>query len=163
MTRPKTDWPPPGNINRSPTPAPAQKTKPVPRALHLYLRVVTETGRFKGGITRKSWGNDWFELVSVILQPDETVEVVKSFDSGSVAFVLAQARGDLLPAVEIELADEYDRVKKRVALISAIITSDWKVTTSGTTAERIAFKYKTIDYLWTSRNELRSGWTVVPR
>jgi hypothetical protein len=168
MTQPITDWAPTANTNQSPPPAPAQPTKPVPRALHLYLRVLTDPpGKLKGGITRKEWGKDWFEVVSVILRFDGTVEVVKAFDLASEAFVRAQTRGDLLPTVEIELADQYDHVRKRVVLSNALISDDTKVTTfdgqSQTTWERIAFNAKKIRYLWTNRDELRAGWTVAPR
>jgi type VI protein secretion system component Hcp len=85
----------------------AGRTSTKENEMPFYMRVTgTIQGKFRGGITRKTRGDNWYNILSLDfdkMQKDmqKPIQINKVVDSQ--AFFFAQAQGELLPLVEIDL------------------------------------------------------------
>ena len=85
----------------------ASRTSTKENEMPFYMRVTgTIQGRFRGAITRKNRGDNWYNILSLQfdkMQKDlqTPIQITKVVDSQ--AFFFAQTQGEMLPLVEIDL------------------------------------------------------------
>jgi type VI protein secretion system component Hcp len=89
----------------------ASRTSTKENEMPFYMRVTgTVQGKFRGGITRKNRGDNWYNILSLDfdkMQKDlqAPIQITKVVDSQ--AFFFAQTQGEILPLVEIDLVRLY--------------------------------------------------------